>query len=56
MDERLNHRLRRATAEATAQGYAAMIVSPSPDLAYLTGYEPMPMERPTPPCSAKRTP
>ena len=47
MDERLNDRLRRATAEATAQGYAAMIVAPSPDLAYLTGYEPMPMERPT---------
>ena len=47
MDERLSDRLRRATAEATAQGYAAMIVAPSPDLAYLTGYEPMPMERPT---------
>jgi Xaa-Pro aminopeptidase len=47
MDERLNERLRRATAEATAQGFAAMIVAPSPDLAYLTGYEPMPMERPT---------
>ena len=47
MNERLNDRLRRATAEATAQGYAAMIVAPSPDLAYLTGYEPMPMERPT---------
>ena len=24
-----------------------MIVAPSPDLVYLTGYEPMPMERPT---------
>ena len=47
MDERLNDRLRRATAEATAQGFAAMVVAPSPDLAYLTGYEPMPMERPT---------
>ena len=47
MNERLNDRLRRATAEATAQGYAAIIVAPSPDLAYLTGYEPMPMERPT---------
>ena len=47
MDERLNDRLRRATAEATAQGYVAMVVAPSPDLAYLTGYEPMPMERPT---------
>jgi Xaa-Pro aminopeptidase len=47
MNERLNDRLRRATAGATAQGYAAMIVAPSPDLAYLTGYEPMPMERPT---------
>lgn len=47
MNERLNDRLRRARAEATAQGYAAMVVAPSPDLAYLTGYEPMPMERPT---------
>jgi D-alanyl-D-alanine dipeptidase len=47
MNERLNDRLRRATAEATAQGFAAMVVAPSPDLAYLTGYEPMPMERPT---------
>ena len=47
MNERLKDRLRRATAEATAQGFAAMVVAPSPDLAYLTGYEPMPMERPT---------
>jgi D-alanyl-D-alanine dipeptidase len=47
MNERLNDRLRRASTEATAQGYAAMVVAPSPDLAYLTGYQPMPMERPT---------
>ena len=40
-------RLARARAEATAQGYSALVVPPSPDLAYLTGYEPMPLERPT---------
>jgi Xaa-Pro aminopeptidase len=40
-------RIARARAEMQAQGYAALIVPPSPDLAYLTGYEPMPLERPT---------
>ena len=40
-------RIGRARAEAAAQGYAALVVPPSPDLAYLTGYEPMPLERPT---------
>lgn len=40
-------RLDRAAAEATAQGYDALVVAPSPDLRYLIGYEPMPLERPT---------
>jgi Xaa-Pro aminopeptidase len=39
-------RLRRASGEASAQGFDALVVSPSPDLAYLTGYDPMPLERP----------
>jgi Xaa-Pro aminopeptidase len=39
-------RLRRASAEASAQGFDALVVAPSPDLAYLTGYDPMPLERP----------
>ena len=47
MDERLIHRMRRAAQEAAAQGFAALVVAPSPDLAYLTGYDPMPLERPT---------
>jgi Xaa-Pro aminopeptidase len=40
-------RLRRATDEASTQGFDALVVAPSPDLAYLTGYDPMPLERPT---------
>ena len=40
-------RIARARAEAAAQGFAALVVPPSPDLAYLAGYEPMPLERPT---------
>ena len=28
-------------------GLRRVVVAPSPDLAYLTGYEPMPLERPT---------
>ena len=47
MNERLAERMQRATAEGASQGYEAVVVAPSPDLAYLTGYEPMPMERPT---------
>ena len=40
-------RIARARAEASAQGLGALVVPPSPDLAYLAGYEPMPLERPT---------
>jgi Xaa-Pro aminopeptidase len=40
-------RMRRAAEEASAQGFDAVVVAPSPDLAYLTGYDPMPLERPT---------
>ena len=40
-------RMRRTTEEASVQGFAAVVVAPSPDLAYLTGYDPMPLERPT---------
>ena len=40
-------RMAQATEEAAAQGFAAIVVAPSPDLAYLTGHTPMPMERPT---------
>jgi D-alanyl-D-alanine dipeptidase len=40
-------RIRRARAEATVRNLDALVVSPSPDLAYLTGYDPMPLERPT---------
>ena len=47
MNERLIDRMRRAAQEAAAQGFDALVVAPSPDLAYLTGYDPMPLERPT---------
>jgi Xaa-Pro aminopeptidase len=40
-------RIGRAVQETAAQGSDALLVSPSPDLAYLTGYDPMPLERPT---------
>lgn len=40
-------RIRRATDEAERQGLGALVVAPSPDLRYLVGYEPMPLERPT---------
>jgi Xaa-Pro aminopeptidase len=38
-------RLVRAAEEAGRQGFAALVVAPSPDLRYLIGYEPMPLER-----------
>ncbi|MGZ8579695.1 MAG: M24 family metallopeptidase [Actinomycetota bacterium] len=47
MDARLTDRMRRAADETAAQGFDALVVAPSPDLAYLTGYDPMPLERPT---------
>jgi Xaa-Pro aminopeptidase len=40
-------RIRRAILEAGQRDLDALVVSPSPDLAYLTGYDPMPLERPT---------
>ena len=38
-------RVRRTGEEAGAAGIAAVAVSPSPDLAYLAGYDPPPLER-----------
>lgn len=40
-------RMRRVTEEAASLELDAVVVAPSPDLAYLTGYDPMPLERPT---------
>jgi Xaa-Pro aminopeptidase len=40
-------RMSRAERETAARDLDALVVSPSPDLAYLTGYDPMPLERPT---------
>jgi Xaa-Pro aminopeptidase len=37
--------MRQAADEAERQGFAALVVAPSPDLRYLVGYEPMPLER-----------
>lgn len=45
--DRFAQRLRRVTDEAVGRGFDAVVVAPSPDLAYLTGYDPMPLERPT---------
>ena len=40
-------RIGRANEEASRRGLDALVVASSPDLAYLTGYDPMPLERPT---------
>jgi Xaa-Pro aminopeptidase len=40
-------RLGRAREEASNRDLDALVVSPSPDLAYLIGYDPIPLERPT---------
>jgi Xaa-Pro aminopeptidase len=40
-------RLARAAEETASGGLDALVVSPSPDLAYLTGYDPMLLRRPT---------
>jgi Xaa-Pro aminopeptidase len=40
-------RIARAHAEIEAGGFDALVLSPSPDLNYLTGYDPIPFERPT---------
>lgn len=45
MSERHLDRVRRAAEEAVAEGIAAVIVAPSPDLSYLAGYDPPPYER-----------
>jgi Xaa-Pro aminopeptidase len=45
VSERHEERVRRTAAEATAAGIAAVAVAPSPDLAYLAGYDPPPLER-----------
>jgi Xaa-Pro aminopeptidase len=45
--DRYLDRIERSARESAAQGYAALVVGPSPDLAYLCGYAPMPFERPT---------
>ncbi|CAN5794599.1 aminopeptidase P family protein [soil metagenome] len=47
MSTRAIERMRLAADEAAAQGFDALVVPPSPDLAYLAGYDPMPLERPT---------
>jgi Xaa-Pro aminopeptidase len=47
VSDRYLDRIERATDEAAAQGVDALVVSPSTDLAYLTGYDPMPLPRPT---------
>jgi Xaa-Pro aminopeptidase len=45
--ERRSERMARVAEEAGSRSFAAVVVAPSPDLAYLTGYDPMPLERPT---------
>ena len=40
-------RLRDAAERLADAGGGALLVAPSPDLRYLVGYEPMPLERPT---------
>ena len=43
--ERFAERRRRASEAAEAAGLAGLLVSPGPDLAYLTGHAPPPLER-----------
>ncbi len=45
MSERHLDRIARTAEEAAAQGFSAVLVAPSPDLAYLCGYGPPPFER-----------
>jgi Xaa-Pro aminopeptidase len=45
--ERNAERIARAAAGAAEDGLDAIVVGPSPDLAYLTGYDAIPLERPT---------
>jgi len=45
--DRWTERMARVADGAGADGLGAIVVGPSPDLAYLTGYDPPPFERPT---------
>lgn len=45
MKDRYEERLHRTAAGAEAAGLRAVAVAPSPDLLYLTGYDPPPLER-----------
>jgi Xaa-Pro aminopeptidase len=45
VSERHLDRIRRTAEEALAEGIAAVVVAPSPDLSYLGGYDPPPYER-----------
>lgn len=45
MDDRFLHRIDRALGAVGDRGLAAALVSPSPDLRYLCGYDPPPLER-----------
>ncbi len=45
MGDRSAERLEGALRGAEEEGLAALLVAPSPDLAYLTGYDPPPFER-----------
>ncbi|HEX6401159.1 MAG TPA: M24 family metallopeptidase [Actinomycetota bacterium] len=47
MSDRHLGRIARAAEEAARLGLDALVLSPSADLAYLTGYDPMPLPRPT---------
>lgn len=40
-------RIERATAQAAGAGLAGLLVTPGSDLAFLTGYDPLPLERMT---------
>ena len=47
MTDRHLERIGRAVEEGTGRDLDALVLSPSPDLAYLTGYDPILFERPT---------
>jgi Xaa-Pro aminopeptidase len=44
---RFQRRLADAAERTALSGAAAILIAPSPDLAYLTGYDPTPLERPS---------
>ena len=47
MTPRHDDRMHRAGEAAAELGFDAVVIPPSPDLAYLAGYAPIPFERPT---------